>query len=64
MEFILDFFGQETTVYCFIDDNNQLEYEYQETLFTDEQVIEINKEINSFKPQIKEAIRVRRLSGI
>lgn len=64
MNMLFEFYGQTITIDCYVDNNNNVDYDYEETLFTDEQVIEINKKLDSLNSEIKETIKMRNLCGI
>jgi competence transcription factor ComK len=64
MNILFEFYGQTVTVDCYVDNYNQVDYEYEETLFTDEQVIEIDKKLNSLNSEIRETIKKRNMLGI
>lgn len=64
MNMLFEFYGQTITVDCYVDNNNNVDYDYEETLFTDEQVNEINKKLDSLSSEIKETIKMRNLCGI
>jgi competence transcription factor ComK len=64
MNILFEFYGQTIPVNCWIEDYNQVEYDYDEAFFTDEQVIEIDKKLNSLNSEIRKTIKTRNMLGI